>query len=172
MSGSWGIWEFQEKRNQACFVRAKFTSPNTMVWMIDSFWSNECIYARMNEWKNLWWQWRLLFWWQRNELGERSQRDTTEILFSEFPSQTVTAMRLNNTKTECVLSRVRLFAIPWTVARQAPLFMGFSRQEHWSGWPFPPLGDLPDPGIEPHLLCLLHWQAILYHCAVWGAQWD
>ena len=35
------------------------------------------------------------------------------------------------------------------VARQAPLSMGFSRQEHWSGLPFPPLGDLPDPGIEP-----------------------
>ena len=38
---------------------------------------------------------------------------------------------------------------PWTVARQAPLFMGFSRQEYWSGLPFPPLGNLPDPGIEP-----------------------
>ena len=99
--------------------------------------------------KILWWQWRLLFWWQRNELGERSQRDTTEILFSEFPSQTVMAMRLNNTATEYVLSCVRLFAIPWTIARQAPLFMGFSRQEYWSGFPFPPLGDPPDPGIEP-----------------------
>ena len=39
--------------------------------------------------------------------------------------------------------------IPWTVARQAPLFMVFSRQEYWSGLPFPFLGDLPDPGIEP-----------------------
>ena len=39
--------------------------------------------------------------------------------------------------------------IPWTVVRQAPLSMGFSRQEYWSGWPFPPPGDLPDPGIEP-----------------------
>ena len=36
----------------------------------------------------------------------------------------------------------------WTVALQAPLFMGFSRQEYWSGLPFPPPGDLPDPGIE------------------------
>ena len=40
------------------------------------------------------------------------------------------------------------FAIPWTVAHQAPLSMGFSIQEYWSGLPFPPLGDLPDPGIE------------------------
>ena len=47
------------------------------------------------------------------------------------------------------LSRVRLFATPWTVAYQAPPSMGFSRQECWSGLPFPSPGDLPDPGIEP-----------------------
>ena len=38
-----------------------------------------------------------------------------------------------------------------TVAHQAPLSMGFSRQEYWSGWPFPPPRDLPDPGIKPTL---------------------
>ena len=48
-----------------------------------------------------------------------------------------------------LLSRVRLFATPWTVAYQAPPFMGFSRQECWSGLPFPSPGDLPNPGIEP-----------------------
>ena len=47
------------------------------------------------------------------------------------------------------LSCVRLFAIPWTVAHQAPPSMGFSRQEYWSGLPFPSPWDLPDPGIEP-----------------------
>ena len=47
------------------------------------------------------------------------------------------------------LSHVRLFAIPWTVAYQASPSMGFSRQEYWSGLPFPSPGDLPDPGIEP-----------------------
>ena len=47
------------------------------------------------------------------------------------------------------LSRVRLFATPWTVAYQAPLSMGFSRQEYWSGLLFPSAGDLPRPGIEP-----------------------
>ena len=47
------------------------------------------------------------------------------------------------------LSRVHLFAIPWTVACQAALSMGFSRQEYWSGLPCPPPGDLPDPGMEP-----------------------
>ena len=46
-------------------------------------------------------------------------------------------------------SRVRLFATPWTVAHNAPLSMGFSRQEHWSGLPLPSPGDLPNPGIEP-----------------------
>ena len=52
------------------------------------------------------------------------------------------------------LSRVRLFATPWTVAYQASQFMGFSRQEYWSGLPFPSPGDLPDPGIEPRSLAL------------------
>ena len=47
------------------------------------------------------------------------------------------------------LSRVRLFVTPWTVACWAPLSMGFSRQESWSGLPCPPPGDLPNPGIEP-----------------------
>ena len=47
------------------------------------------------------------------------------------------------------LSRVRLFATPWTVAYQAPPSMGFFRQEYWSGLPFPSPGDLPNSGIEP-----------------------
>ena len=51
--------------------------------------------------------------------------------------------------TARVLSRVRLLATPGTVAHQAPLSVGFSRQEHWSGLPFPSPGDLPNPGIEP-----------------------
>ena len=45
-------------------------------------------------------------------------------------------------------SHFPLFATPWTVAHQAPLSMGFSRQEYWSGLPFPPPGDLPDSGTE------------------------
>ena len=50
-------------------------------------------------------------------------------------------------------------AIPWTIAHQAPLSMGFSRQEYWSGLPFPPPGGLPDPGIKPssqHCRQILH----------------
>ena len=66
----------------------------------------------------------------------------------------------------CMLShfsRVRLFVTPWTVAHQAPLSMGFFRQEYWSGLPFPPPGGLPDPGIELwslNISCIGRW--VLY----------
>ena len=46
-------------------------------------------------------------------------------------------------------SYIQFSVTPWTVAHLAPLFMGFSRQEYWSGLPYPPPGDLPDPGIKP-----------------------
>ena len=50
----------------------------------------------------------------------------------------------------CVsLSHVQLFATPWMIACQAPLSMEFSWQKFWTGFPFPPLGDLPNPGTEP-----------------------
>ena len=49
----------------------------------------------------------------------------------------------------CMLSCVRFFKAPWTAACQAPLPTEFSRQEHWSGLPFPSAGDLLDPGMEP-----------------------
>ena len=57
----------------------------------------------------------------------------------------------------CMLShfnRVQLFATPWTVGHKAPLSMGFSRQEYWSGFPGPLPGDLPDLGIK-YLMCPL-----------------
>ena len=68
-----------------------------------------------------------------------------------FPSSNLTYSRGHTVQpvTARVLSRVRLLATPGTVAHQAPLSMGFSRQEHWSGLPFPSPGDLPNPGIEP-----------------------
>ena len=59
---------------------------------------------------------------------------------------------LNRILYVCMLSHyshVRLFATQWTIALQAPLSMGFSRQKYWSGMPCPPQGDLPHPGIEP-----------------------
>ena len=48
-----------------------------------------------------------------------------------------------------LFSHVQLFVTLWTVAHQAPLSMDFPRPEYWSGWPFPPPGDLPNPGVEP-----------------------
>ena len=54
----------------------------------------------------------------------------------------------------CVLHRVLLFATVWTVVRQAPLSMGFSRQECWNVLPFPLPGDIPDPGIKSTSLAL------------------
>ena len=63
------------------------------------------------------------------------------------------------------------FVTPWTVTHQAPLSLGFPRQEYWSGLPFPYPGDLPDPGIEPCVLCqqvsslsLSHWGKIWQNC--------
>ena len=47
------------------------------------------------------------------------------------------------------VSRIQLFVTPRTVARQVPLSMGFSREEYWSGLPFPSPGNFPDPGIKP-----------------------
>ena len=64
-------------------------------------------------------------------------------------------------------SHVQLFATPWTVAYQAPPCMGFSRQEYWSGLPFPSPGDLPDPGIKPRSLAL---QQTLYHLSHQGSS--
>ena len=49
----------------------------------------------------------------------------------------------------CVFSCILLFATLWTVAHQAPVFMGFSRQEYWIGLPFPAPGNLPNPEMEP-----------------------
>ena len=59
-----------------------------------------------------------------------------------------------------------------TVACQAPVSIGFSRQEHWNGLPFPIPGDLSSPGIEPISLAsaaLMHWRADSLHCATWEA---
>ena len=75
----------------------------------------------------------------------------------------------------CVLSCsvVSNLATSWTVACQAPLSMGFPRQEYWSGLSFPPPGDLPDPGIEPSspvVSCTGRWTLPLYHWEASGGE--
>ena len=67
-------------------------------------------------------------------------------------------------------SCVWLFATPWTVVLQAPLSMGFSRQEYWSGLLFSLPGDLPRPGIEPVSVCFLHWTGRFFtSCTTWSS---
>ena len=61
----------------------------------------------------------------------------------------MTALDWTERKETKSLTHVRLFVTPWTVAYQGPLSMGFSKQDYWSGLPFPSPGDLPNPGIKP-----------------------
>ena len=73
----------------------------------------------------------------------------------------------------CLRSRfscAQLFVTPWTAALQTPLFMGFSRQEYWSGLPWPPLRDLPDPGIETMSLTSPTLAGGPFFSATWEAQ--
>ena len=68
------------------------------------------------------------------------------------------------------LSCVQPFWTPWTVTCQAPLSMECSRQESWGGLPFPPPGELPDPGIKPVPPASPALAGRLYHCTTWEAQ--
>ena len=71
----------------------------------------------------------------------------------------------------CMLSHVQLFVTLWTLAHKLPLSMGFSRQEYWSGLPFPSPGDLPDPGIEPMTPVSPAVQADSLLLGHWGSQY-
>ena len=94
----------------------------------------------------------ILFFWQPCEGG------VSFPFFLFFPHQiTILQTKIPDVQIVVVvlsLSHVQLLATPWTAAHWAPLSVGFSRQEYWSGWPFPSPGDLPDPGIEPASLGL------------------
>ena len=81
-------------------------------------------------------------------------------LYPLVPSSWIMLKKMKETKSHHsnvkvkakLLSRVRLFVTLWTVAHQTPPSMGFSRQEYWSGLPFPSPGDLLEPGMEPESL--------------------
>ena len=86
--------------------------------------------------------------------GYRSSTCITKIIFTSLKAGYYFCIKITDVGVSfwhvCVLSCVGLFAAPWTIAHQIPLSMEFSRQEgYWSGLPFPPPGDLPNPGIEP-----------------------
>ena len=89
------------------------------------------------------------------KMWKQSKRPSTDDWIAEtaYPQWTIiqSLKAVKDCYMLCVLSRsvVSNSATPQTVARQAPLSMGFSRQDDWSGLPCPPPGDLPNPGIEP-----------------------
>ena len=104
-------------------------------------------------------------------MGSQSRtllRDWTELTKSHLTSSNWDNVWM------CVLSHfshVRLLATPWTIACQAPLCMCFSRHEYWSGLPCVPLGDLPDPGIQPVSPGSLALAGgFFYHWATWEAH--
>ena len=70
------------------------------------------------------------------------------------------------------LSRVQLFETPWTIAYQALRSMGLSRQECWSGLPFPSPGDLPDPGIEPATAQTVKHLPTMWETRVQSLGWE
>ena len=76
-----------------------------------------------------------------------SEEELKSLLMKVKEESEKVGLKLNIQKTK--LSSFQLFVTPWTVAHQAPPTMGFSRQEYWSGLPFPSPGNLPDLGIKP-----------------------
>ena len=100
-------------------------------------------------------------------LSQKIENTLNTLLESQMQKKCMCGSRRN----VCVLShfsRVWLFVTPWTVAHQAPLSMRFSRQEYWSGLPFPSPGDLPDPGIEPASLTSPTLAGRFFtNCATW-----
>ena len=84
--------------------------------------------------------------WEENTSAERDLRGVRGHQLREGPAQLQAFASARAVISHC--RRVRFSVTPWTVALQAPLSMGFSRCEYWSGLPCPPPGDLPDPGIK------------------------
>ena len=97
-----------------------------------------------------------------------SQLTETGCLLRERSSNVLLEVKSANLSllSSLVAKSCPTLATPWTVAHQAPMSMGFSRQEYWSGLPFPSPGDFPDPGIE---LGLLHYRQILYRLSYDGS---
>ena len=91
------------------------------------------------------WRLRISSGWEDGCVSPESSASCACILLS-----LKSVLKISEAYLYCVCAVVsRSFATPWTVARHAPLSMGFPRQEYWSGLPFPSLGDLPNPGIKP-----------------------
>ena len=125
---SWKIQCVQRKQKMtvACFLMSRpIKSYSQLSWFVHGWW---------------------VFWDAEPSILKPGQLVTPLYTLKQTKANWVALFDLKKGKS---LSRVRLFATPWTVAHQAPPSMGFSRQECWSGLPFPSPGDLPHPGIEP-----------------------
>ena len=101
-----------------------------------------------------WYVWkikRVLLWnWTKSDcVSESNCMSSCNFLLCIYDYSCSTGERDRNTTTTCCSVVSNTFVTPWTVAHQAPLSMGFLRQEYWSGLPSHPPGDLPDPGTEP-----------------------
>ena len=97
-------------------------------------------------------------WWAAVSGVTQSRTDWCDLAAAEAAVSSMCAWALSH------FSHAQIFVTLWTVTHQAPLSMGFSRQEYWSGLPCPPLGELPDPGIEPmslNISSIGRW--VLYH---------
>ena len=104
---------------------------------------------------------------------KKKKKKTTESCTHNFTTPTTDHRSKHKPKAQCLLqslptsqkvkvkslNRVQLFETPWTVAHQAPPSMGFSRQEYWSGLPFPSPGNLPDPGKQPNSALGGSWES-------------
>ena len=106
--------------------------------------------------------------------GTRGRRRPAFVIKEVGPGQAMKTLRTlvplpvkRERKKVKLFSRVWLFATPWTIAYQAPLSMGFSRQEYWSGLPLPSPGDLPTQGSNPGLP---HCRQTLYRLNHQGSQ--
>ena len=117
----------------------------TLEWVAISF---------SNAWK---WKWKWTHWVVSNSGTIKSEKQNLFILrcHHDFQAHLLLWESLLSTSLY-VLCSIRLFVTLWTMASQAPLSMGFSRQKYWSGLPCPPSGDLQDPGIEPMSSALLN----------------
>ena len=110
------------------------------------------------------WVTRIQRWWQ-------SQRLKSADSFSAFRSENSFPKFIKDSPYTQSLGCVWVFVTPWTVAHQAPLSRGFSRQEYWSRLPWPLPGAFPGPGIKPESPPSLHWQTVSLPLAPHRKPW-
>ena len=137
-TGQSGVDSLLATSSSQCFAHEHTSTwPRTLHWLMPVCAPSQSAQEMVEDTHARWWAWQnmhYLITYKVEQYCDCSTKTLSTIPDNQFAK---------------LLSRVWLFATPWTIVRQAPLSMGFSRQEYWSGLPCPPLGDLPDPGIKP-----------------------